>query len=75
MFLGSADKSVCLWSMDNFTLLNMISIPSPVVMLDITSDSVFLLVACEDNQLYLHTLATGTQIHCLRGHKANVCQF
>ncbi|XP_046664715.1 protein qui-1, partial [Homalodisca vitripennis] len=69
---GSSDKSVCLWSMDNFVLLNTISVPSPVSMLDISSDSVFLLVACEDNQLYLHTLATGTQIHCLRGHKANV---
>jgi uncharacterized protein YjhX (UPF0386 family) len=41
-------------------------------MLDVSSDSVFLLAACEDNQLYLHSLATGTEIHSLRGHKAEV---
>ncbi|XP_075232823.1 NACHT domain- and WD repeat-containing protein 1 isoform X2 [Lycorma delicatula] len=69
---GSADCSVCLWSLDNFTLLNTIPLPSPVCNLAISTDSVFLLAACEDNQLYLHTLATGTQIHCLRGHKAKV---
>ncbi|KAL1138690.1 hypothetical protein AAG570_008752 [Ranatra chinensis] len=69
---GSSDKSVCLWELENFTLLNSINVPSPVSMLAITDDSVFLLVACEDNQLYLHTLATGTEIHCLRGHKAKI---
>lgn len=41
-------------------------------MLDVSSDSVFLLAACEDNQLYLRSLATGTEIHSLRGHKAEV---
>uniref|UniRef100_A0A1B6DYW3 Uncharacterized protein n=2 Tax=Clastoptera arizonana TaxID=38151 RepID=A0A1B6DYW3_9HEMI len=69
---GSADGTVCLWSLDTFTLLNTITLPSPVLFLDISNDSVFLLAACEDNQLYLNTLATGTQIHCLRGHKASV---
>ncbi|BES93370.1 WD domain, G-beta repeat [Nesidiocoris tenuis] len=69
---GSSDKSVCLWELETFTLLNTINVVSPVSMLSITDDSVFLLVACEDNQLYLHTLATGTEIHTLRGHKAKV---
>ncbi|XP_014253729.1 NACHT domain- and WD repeat-containing protein 1 [Cimex lectularius] len=69
---GSSDKSVCLWELETFTLLNTIVVASPVSMLSITDDSVFLLVACEDNQLYLHTLATGTEIHTLRGHKAKV---
>ncbi|RZF35449.1 hypothetical protein LSTR_LSTR014141 [Laodelphax striatellus] len=69
---GSSDGSVCLWTLDTFTVLNTITLPSPVCRLAISSDSVFLLAACEDNQLYLHTLATGTQIHCLRGHKAKV---
>jgi len=41
-------------------------------MLDVSSDSVFLVAACEDNQLYLRSLATGTEIHSLRGHKAEV---
>lgn len=41
-------------------------------MLDVSSDSVFLMAACEDNQLYLHSLTTGTEIHSLRGHKSEV---
>ncbi|KAK9511752.1 hypothetical protein O3M35_000355 [Rhynocoris fuscipes] len=69
---GSSDKSVCLWELETFTLLNTIPMVAPVTMLSISEDSVFLLAACEDNQLYLHTLATGTEIHTLRGHKAKV---
>ncbi|KAF4520031.1 hypothetical protein B566_EDAN007180 [Ephemera danica] len=69
---GSADASVCLWSLENFSLLNSISLPSPVTFLDVSMDSVFLLAACDDNQLYLRSLATGSEVHCLRGHKAEV---
>lgn len=69
---GSSDSTICLWSLENFNLLNTISLPFPVTMLDVSSDSVFLLATCEDNQLYLRSLATGTEIHCLRGHKAEV---
>ncbi|CAG2053362.1 unnamed protein product [Timema podura] len=57
---------------ENFNLLNSINLPSGINLLDVSNDSVFLLAACEDNQLYLHSLATGTEIHILRGHKAEV---
>lgn len=33
---------------------------------------VFLLAHCEDNGLYLRTLATGTELHQLKGHKSKV---
>ncbi|XP_049942860.1 protein qui-1 [Schistocerca serialis cubense] len=69
---GSSDSTVCLWSLENFNLLNSISLASPVTFLDVSLDSVFLVAACEDNQLYLRSLATGTEIHCLRGHKAEI---
>lgn len=69
---GSADGTVCLWSLESFTLLNSIPLPSPVAMLDVSADSVFLLAACEDDQLYLRSLATGTEIHTLRGHQGPV---
>jgi len=69
---GSSDSTICLWLLENFSLLNTITLPYPVTMLDISSDSVFLVAACEDNQLYLRSLATGTEIHSLRGHKAEV---
>lgn len=70
--LGSTDGSVCLWSLDDYTLLNTVPLPSPVTMLSVSSDSVFLLIACDNNQMYLYTLATGTEIHCLKGHKSKV---
>lgn len=72
LFSGSSDSTICLWLLENFSLLNTITLPYPVTMLDISSDSVFLVAACEDNQLYLRSLATGTEIHSLRGHKAEV---
>ncbi|KAI4490814.1 hypothetical protein M0804_003758 [Polistes exclamans] len=69
---GSTDGKVCLWSLETFTLLNSISLPSPVANLDVSADSVFLLAACEDQKLYLRSLATGTEIHTLRGHQGPV---
>ncbi|XP_034933773.1 NACHT domain- and WD repeat-containing protein 1 [Chelonus insularis] len=69
---GSADSTVCLWSLENFQLLNTISLPSPVAILDVSVDSVFLLAVCEDDKLYLRSLATGTEIHNLRGHQGPV---
>lgn len=69
---GSVDGTVCLWSLESFSLLNSIILPSPVVMLDVSADSVFLLAACEDQKLYLRSLATGTEIHTLRGHQGPV---
>lgn len=33
---------------------------------------VFLLAHCKDNGLYLRTLATGTELHSLKGHKSKV---
>lgn len=69
---GSADGTVCLWSLENFNLLNSIVLPSPVAKLNVSADSVFLLAACEDEKLYLRSLATGTEIHPLRGHQGPI---
>lgn len=33
---------------------------------------VFLLAHCEDNALYVRTLATGKELHTLKGHKSRV---
>lgn len=69
---GSSDCTVCLWCLDGFSLLRSTVLPSPVTMIDISADSVFLLAACEDQKLYLRCLATGTEIHTLRGHQGEV---
>lgn len=58
--------------MDTLDLLNTIALPGPVEMLDISVDSMFLLVLCEGNQLWLHALATGTLIHKLKGYCSKV---
>jgi len=63
---------VCLWEMGTLDLLNTIALPGPVQMLDISIDSMFLLVLCEGNQLWLHALATGTLIHILKGYCSRV---
>ncbi|XP_055702272.1 protein qui-1 [Phlebotomus papatasi] len=69
---ASHDASICLWSLENFTLLNTIQLHSPIINFEISSDSVFLLALCEDNGLYLRALATGTELHSLKGHKSKV---
>lgn len=69
---GSHDGNVCIWSLDSFSLLNTISLQLPIQMIDVSSDSVFLLACCTDNNLYLRTLATGTELHCLSEHKSKV---
>ncbi|XP_076636558.1 NACHT domain- and WD repeat-containing protein 1 [Colletes latitarsis] len=69
---GSSDCTVCLWCLKTFTMLKSIGLPSAVTMLDVSADSVFLLAACEDKMLYLRSLATGTEIHTLRGRQGVV---
>ena len=50
---GSVDGTICLWSLESFTLLNSIPLPNPVIKLDVSDDSVFLLAVCEDQKMYL----------------------
>jgi NACHT domain- and WD repeat-containing protein len=69
---SSTDASVCLWSLDDYSLLNTIQLNKPILNIQISSDSIFLLAHCDDNGLYLRTLATGTDLHALKGHKSKV---
>ncbi|XP_055611687.1 protein qui-1 isoform X2 [Uranotaenia lowii] len=69
---SSHDATVCLWSLENFTLLNCIQLLHPVHDIQISCDSIFLLAYCEDNGLYLRALATGTELHALKGHKSKI---
>ncbi|KAL9915704.1 protein qui-1 isoform 2-T16 [Glossina fuscipes fuscipes] len=73
VFISSShDKSICLWSLDDYTLLNSMQMNSPVLRIDVSWDSVFLLAHCDDNGLYVRTLATGKELHTLKGHKSKV---
>ncbi|XP_041450211.1 uncharacterized protein LOC111078619 isoform X3 [Drosophila obscura] len=69
---GSHDRTICVWNLENFALLNTMQMMSPVLRIDISWNSVFLLALCEDNALYVRTLATGKELHTLKGHKSKV---
>nr|XP_043066337.1 uncharacterized protein LOC108122468 isoform X3 [Drosophila bipectinata] len=69
---GSHDRSICVWNLENFSLLNTMHMSSPVLRIDISWNSVFLLALCEDNALYVRTLATGKELHTLKGHKSKI---
>ncbi|KAG5678699.1 hypothetical protein PVAND_008347 [Polypedilum vanderplanki] len=72
---GSHDATICLWSLETYELLNLMQFNAPVLNFRLSPDSVFLLAHCEDNGLYLRTLATGTELHQLKGHKSKVLAF
>ncbi|EDW02743.1 uncharacterized protein LOC6560627 isoform X2 [Drosophila grimshawi] len=69
---ASHDKNICVWDLENYSLLNTMQMTSPVLRIDISWNSVFLLALCEDNALYVRTLATGKELHTLKGHKSRI---
>ncbi|KAK9890081.1 hypothetical protein WA026_008893 [Henosepilachna vigintioctopunctata] len=69
---ASEEFKVCLWSLETFTLLNTITFGFPILTIDVSADSVFLLALCKDNNLYLRTSATGSKLHTLCQHKSKV---
>lgn len=63
--IGSTDCSVSVWSVANCSFLNQMFLPKPIFLMDISNDSTFLMVICEDNRIHIRALTTGTEIHCL----------
>ncbi|KFM80428.1 Vegetative incompatibility protein HET-E-1, partial [Stegodyphus mimosarum] len=64
---GSSDKTVCVWSLEDYTLLNTIGVTSSISRMDISRDSTFLVLACDDQTLHVRSLTTGSEVHCLQG--------
>lgn len=71
----SQDGTVCVWSTETFELLNTIHSTnrSPIHMMDLSQDSVFLVTLEGDNEIRLRTFITGTDLHTLKKQKAPVC--
>ncbi|CAL1279539.1 unnamed protein product [Larinioides sclopetarius] len=69
---ASTDRCVCIWSLEDFSLLNTIHLSSPITHMDISWDSTFLLLACTDHSVHVRSLTTGSDVHCLYGHQAAV---
>ena len=65
---GSTDCTVAVWSLETFCILNEIILSKPIMHMDISLDSTFLLLACEDNSVHVRALTTGSDVHCLKGH-------
>nr|XP_042901313.1 NACHT domain- and WD repeat-containing protein 1-like [Parasteatoda tepidariorum] len=69
---ASTDRCVCIWSLEDFSLLNTIHLTAPITHMDISWDSTFLLLACTDQSVHVRSLTTGSDVHCLYGHAAAV---
>lgn len=65
---ASTDRCVCIWSLDDFSLLNTLHLSAPLTHMAISPDSTFLLLAGTDHSLHVRSLATGSDVHCLYGH-------
>ncbi|XP_045534151.1 protein qui-1 [Papilio machaon] len=72
---GSHDGTVCTWNVDNFTILSTITVGTPIHIMDVTDDNVFLITLQGDHELHLRTFITGTYLHALKRHKAKVKCF
>lgn len=63
---GSTDSSVTIWSLETFCVLNQIFLPKPILHMDISLDSTFLMLALENNKVHVRALTTGSEIHILQ---------
>lgn len=61
--LGSHDGCVCLWSLEDWSLLNTICISNPISWVTLSADDIFLLIVAEDAYPRLHSLTTGSPLH------------
>lgn len=63
---GSTDRTVVVWSLETFCILNEMLLMRPVLHMDISLDSTFLLLSLDDNSLQVRALTTGTAVHALQ---------
>lgn len=61
----STDGLVNISSLSDFCILNQIVISRPILHMDISLNSTFLMLSTDDNSVLICALSTGTQIHCI----------
>ena len=60
---GSQDGSICLWSLEDWSLLNVIAVGQPVGHITLSTDDVFLMaVGLDDSLPRLYSLTTGSPL-------------
>ncbi|KAG1671255.1 putative WD repeat-containing protein [Nymphon striatum] len=65
---ASNDLTICLWSLEDYSFLNYIKFSAPITNLAISSNNIFLIVACLDETIHVKSLTTGSDIHQLNRH-------
>lgn len=63
---GSSDSIVIVWDLEKLCILNEILLMRPVLHMDISLDSTFLLLTLDDNSVQLRALTTLSEIHYLQ---------
>lgn len=69
---GSLDGFVCLWSLDDWSLLNQIDNSDGVMHVTLSRDDVFLLTLTENGIPRLHSLTTGSLLRIWTGLSSKV---
>ncbi|XP_052268653.1 protein qui-1-like [Dreissena polymorpha] len=67
---SSLDATVILWYTEDWTVMNIITDDtlSPVLCVDISADSAFLIVGCDNGNLHVIAMATGTIAQTIHSH-------
>lgn len=72
-FLASRDQTIKRWTFRGMQLLDTIdNIGSPITHMIISTDDTFIITACQDMTVQVKSLVTGSDIHHLEGHTAEV---
>ena len=70
---ASRDQTIKRWTFRGMQLLDIIdTIGSPIRHMIISTDDTFILVACQNTSVQVKSLVTGSDIHHLEGHSAEV---
>ncbi|KAG1671251.1 putative WD repeat-containing protein [Nymphon striatum] len=69
---ASNDLTICLWSLEDYSFLNYIKFSAPITNLAISSNNIFLIVACLDETIHVKSLTTGSDIHQLNRHPCQI---
>ena len=71
--LASRDQTIKRWTFRGMQLLDIIdTIGSPITHMIISTDDIFIIVSCDNTTVQVKSLVTGSDIHNLEGHIAEV---
>jgi len=73
---GASDFVVIVWHVaSGDVVFKLCGMMAPVTCLALTSSDTFLLTSCADETLRVFSLCLARELHELRGHQTNVCEY